>query len=182
MRRIGRHFARLFAAAPLAVYALKHRSADVLMGSTSGGAFTAFSDLILEHVGVVFGAVLNEQLQVVHTSARTKAERDAMRGSKYVQSDLNTVFPQIRSLLRQGTEVMFVGTPCQVDSLKEYLRNEHTENLLLCDFVCHGVPSQQMLDDYGRELNAARQSAVTSEIAEIIGALDVIGAQDGGHK
>ena len=136
------------AAAPLAVYALKHRSEDVLMGSTSGGAFTAFSDLILEHGGVVFGAVLNEQLQVVHTSARTKAERDAMRGSKYVQSDLNTVFPQIRSLLRQGTEVMFVGTPCQVDSLREYLRNEHTENLLLCDFVCHGVPSQQMLDDY----------------------------------
>ena len=41
---------------------------------------------------------------------------------------------------------------------------------------------QQMLDDYARELNAARQSAVTSEIAEIIGALDVIGAQDGGHK
>ena len=36
---------------------------------------------------------------------------------------------------------------------------------------------QQMLDDYARELNSARQSAVTSEIAEIIGALDVIGEQ-----
>lgn len=36
---------------------------------------------------------------------------------------------------------------------------------------------QKMLDEYGRELNAARQSAVTSEIAEIIGALDVIDAE-----
>ena len=44
------------------------------------------------------------------------------------------------------------------------------------------LPITRTMDDYARELNAARQSAVTSEIAEIIGALDVIGAQDGGHK
>ena len=39
---------------------------------------------------------------------------------------------------------------------------------------------REMLDNYTSELNTARQSAVTSEIAEIIGALDVIGGEEQG--
>lgn len=135
-------------ASVIATYALKHKDPDVLKNSTSGGAFTAFSDLVLERGGVVFGAVMNEQLKVVHTCARTREERNAMRGSKYVQSDLNSTFPQIKDLLKQGTEVMFVGMPCQVDALKSYLSKEDTSKLLLCDLVCKGVPNQKLFCDY----------------------------------
>ena len=39
---------------------------------------------------------------------------------------------------------------------------------------------RERLDNYTSELNTARQSAVTSEIAEIIGALDVIGGEEQG--
>lgn len=136
------------AAMPSAVYALRHKDLEVLKHSTSGGAFTAISDAILDRGGVVFGAALDEHLQVRHICAETKQERDAMRGSKYVQSDLNTVFPQVKEQLRRGREVLFVGTPCQVDALRHYLRGEEHNRLFTCDFICHGVPNQRLFDDY----------------------------------
>lgn len=73
---------------PLAVWAVRHKNDEVLYNSSSGGVFTGISDLILEKNGVVFGAVYDENMRVRHTSARTAEERDAMRGSKYVQSAL----------------------------------------------------------------------------------------------
>ncbi len=37
------------------VYAMKHKSDEVRMKSSSGGAFTAISDYILEKNGVIYG-------------------------------------------------------------------------------------------------------------------------------
>jgi len=39
----------------LEVYAVKHRNENISMSSTSGGAFTAISDYILQNSGVVYG-------------------------------------------------------------------------------------------------------------------------------
>ena len=50
--------------------------------------------------------------------AETAAEWKKFCGSKYVQSDLNDVFLQIRADLKNGREVLFSGTPCQIDGLK----------------------------------------------------------------
>ena len=48
--------------------------------------------------------------------------------------------------MKVGKEVLFVGTPCQVGGLKTYLRKDY-DNLITADLVCHGVPSQQLLND-----------------------------------
>ena len=45
-------------------------------------------------------------------------------------------------------QVLFSGTPCQVDGLYRYLGGR-PENLTTCDLVCHGVPSPGVWEAYG---------------------------------
>ncbi len=47
-------------------YLAKHRSEEVLRGSTSGGAFTAISDIFLREGGLVCGVDIDDNFRVVH--------------------------------------------------------------------------------------------------------------------
>ncbi|OGO89926.1 MAG: hypothetical protein A2Y17_07375 [Clostridiales bacterium GWF2_38_85] len=129
------------------VYALRSNSKDVLQISSSGGAFTAFSDLILELKGSVFGSILGDDLRVYHKEAKTSLERNRMCGSKYVQSDLKMTFLQIRELLQKNSFVLFSGTPCQVNNLYGFLEKVY-DNLYTIDFICHGTPSPKLFLDH----------------------------------
>ena len=130
------------------VYAVRHQDPDVVANSQSGGAFSVLSSSILSEGGVVYGAVINEDFTVSHVRASTEAERDKMRGSKYVQSDVGNSFCQIKEDLKEGRTVMFCGTPCQVAGLKSYMPLTLQDKLLTVDFVCHGVPSPAIWKDY----------------------------------
>lgn len=130
------------------VYAVKHKDEAMRYASTSGGMFTAVSDFILEMGGAVYGVTFDETLRVCHQRAITREKRDEMRGSKYVQSDLGDVFKYIKEDLTDGKRVLFTGTPCQITGLKKYLVGTDDTNLILCDIVCHGVPSNLMWHEY----------------------------------
>ena len=77
-------------------YGVRHKDIDEVMRSRSGAVFVALSDKILEQGGVVYGAGYTDHFRVVHKRAVTKNMRDEFRGSKYVQSDMNTVFLQVK--------------------------------------------------------------------------------------
>ncbi len=134
-------------------FAVRHADPAVRKASTSGGLFTALSDIILKRGGAVAGAVMKEDFSVVHVIANDAAGRNAMRYSKYVQSDCSRIFTPIAGLLRAGREVLFTGTPCQVAALYGFLDNE-PENLYTADFICHGVPSPMVFDLFRRDLAA----------------------------
>ena len=129
-------------------YALKHKDIEVLKKSTSGGAFVAFSDVVLGEKGQIYGAVYDETLRVHHVGADDVYGRDAMCGSKYVQSDTEDTFQQARNDLRDGRFVLFSGTPCQCAALRSFLNGEDMSQLVLCDLVCHGVVSPLLLEEY----------------------------------
>lgn len=132
-------------------YAVKHRLSDVVARSSSGGAFTALSDWILKQDGVVIGAIFDAKTQkCIHTIVRTAEERNEMRGSKYMWSDLNDVYRKSLPYVENDTWVMFVGTPCQVAGYKAYLgrKNASFDHVLLCDIVCHGTPEPRLWKDY----------------------------------
>lgn len=145
-------------------YALKHRSEEVRMQSSSGGAFTALSDWILAQGGTVYGAAFDCGFQVCHRRAATCKERDAFRGSKYVQSRVGTVFIQVKQDLQSGLPVLFSGTPCQVGGLASYLAVSgiNSDRLFLCDLVCHGTPSPKLWTDYLRYLEKRYRSKIRS--------------------
>lgn len=110
--------------------------------SQSGGAFTVFSDAILKNNGVVYGAYLDKEndFTVYHKRADNFEERNLLRGSKYVQSDIRQTFRQVAEDLNSGKKVLFSGTPCQSDGLLSYIEAKHisAENLYTMDLICHG--------------------------------------------
>lgn len=116
--------------------------------STSGGAFTALAENIIRQHGVVFGVVLNDSSTVVHTFAETLKELEAMKGSKYVQSEIGDSYKRAKSYLDQGRKVLFTGTPCQIAGLYATLGKRYEDLLWTVDIVCHGVASPQIFADY----------------------------------
>ena len=130
------------------VLAARHDDADILAQSQSGGAFSAIAVQVLNDGGVVYGAAFDQSHLVRHIRVDSVEGLSALRGSKYVQSEVSDIFRQVRSDLRSGTKVLFCGTPCQVAGLKSYIPVTMQERLYLVDFVCHGVPSPAVWKDY----------------------------------
>lgn len=122
---------------PLVAYAA--RSKDDLLTASSGGVFPLLAEEFVSEGGTVCGAKLDESCDVVHCAVSEPAGLDVLRGSKYVQSDLYSIFEDVKAELEGGGNVLFSGTPCQVAGLKSYLGKDY-EGLLTVDLACHGVP------------------------------------------
>lgn len=120
--------------------------------SSSGGAFSFFARKILEEGGVVFGAYMSNDHNLKHIPIFDIDGLDKLRGSKYVQSDIEYSFRQIRTFLTEGRKVLFCGTPCQVSGLYKYLNDRYNDQLITLDLVCHGVPSQLVFKVYLEKL------------------------------
>ena len=144
---------------PLA-FAARHKNIHEVETSRSGAAFIALSDYILENGGVIYGVGYTDHFRVIHKRATTKKERNEFKGSKYVQSDLGTIFHQIKQDLKAGLIVMFSGTPCQTAGLNSYIGKKFRNNLFLIDIVCHGVPSPYIWKDYISLLEQQQQSSI----------------------
>lgn len=119
---------------------------DELMLSSSGGAFSVLARKVISHGGVVYGHAFDEGLHVACVRVDSLGGLASLRGSKYVQSDMGNAMSLVRDDLKAGREVLFSGTPCQVDGLLAYLGGPQ-DRLLTVDIVCHGVPSQPFFRD-----------------------------------
>lgn len=128
-------------------FIVQNTDENIRRQSTSGGAFTAIAEIIIENGGIVYGATYGDNFHVMHKCVHEKAKLGLFRNSKYVQSDLTGIFREIRSKLKSGTLVCFSGTPCQVEGLKCFLRRDY-DNLVTVDVVCHGVSSPLIWDKY----------------------------------
>lgn len=103
------------------VFAAKHRSDEVRMRSSSGGAFWALAEHVIGQGGVVYGCAFDAEFVARHVRCETLEECGACQGSKYSQSDMGRCFTAVRDDLRAGRLVLFTGTPCQVHGLRTYL-------------------------------------------------------------
>lgn len=132
---------------PLKCYAAWSKNEKERESCSSGGIATEFSRYIVEQNGVVYGAAFDKKLRVAHMAAETPGELDKFKGSKYVQSYTGMVYREIKEHLKNGKLVLFIGTPCQVAGLKNYLRDKYN-NLLLIDLICHGTPPMEYLKEH----------------------------------
>jgi len=129
------------------IYAAININQTQYLQSSSGGMFILLCEYIISKKGIVCGAIYDKNFNVKHAFAKTLEECKAFQGSKYVQSDIKGIYPQIKSILKEGTYVLFSGTPCQVAGLKLYLHKDY-ENLFTTDLICHGVPSPLIFQKY----------------------------------
>ncbi|WP_310604132.1 polysaccharide pyruvyl transferase family protein [Anaerosporobacter sp.] len=128
-------------------YAVYSKDQDVLLNSSSGGVFHGLAQRCIRLGGVVYGAMFNEQFEVVHAGVNKIEDISKLQRSKYVQSNVNLVFAEVKELLEKEVPVLFTGTTCQVAGLKNFLNKEYN-HLYTMDFVCHGVPSPRVFRHY----------------------------------
>jgi coenzyme F420-reducing hydrogenase beta subunit len=131
---------------PHKCYAATVTDEQELLSCSSGGVATAISKLIISKGGVVYGCSAKNPRYIQHIRVNKMGDLELLKGSKYVQSYLGNIFQDIKIDLCEERYVLFVGTPCQVSGLKGFLHKGYP-NLLTIDLVCHGVPSQKMLND-----------------------------------
>lgn len=143
-------------------FAVQNKDDAVRKDSSSGGAFTAVAEYVLARGGVVFGAMFNDDFDVVHGYIETKNDIHKLRRSKYVQSRVGESFKLAKQFLDAGRWVCFSGTPCQIAGLKSFLRKEY-EKLVSVDIICHSVPSPKIWNNY----KSTQERKFNSKIQEV---------------
>lgn len=108
---------------PIKCYAVVAKNKNLLMKSTSGGISSVLAQIILKYNGVVYGAAyVDKNCKVGHIRIENIKDLHKIQGSKYVHSYINNSFEKVKEDLINNKKVLFTGTPCQIDGLKNYLR------------------------------------------------------------
>lgn len=146
----------------ISVYAARCREDEIRSTSSSGGVFSMLARRILAEGGVVFGAAFEPDFSVHHTLTNTKADLEAMKGSKYVQSRIGDSYRQTEQMLKDNVPVLFTGTPCQIAGLHAFLGKAYGF-LYTVEILCHGVPSSAVWKKYLQE----REREVRSKVKTV---------------
>ena len=134
---------------PINAYVLKDVNLESRKKSASGGAWAVTARKILESGGVCAGVKLNEKLDAIFDLCESVDCIDEYRDSKYIQSNTNHIYERVSTLLKENKMVFVTGLPCQIAALHSYLGElAMSDNLFLCDLVCHGVPSPAVFHRY----------------------------------
>lgn len=128
-------------------FAAQNKNLDSLFNSTSGSAFAALAERMYKLGGYVGGAVFNEDYSVSQFISAEKADLEKIRNSKYVQSDSQGFYKQVKDLLVAGEQVLVCGLPCQMSALRTFLRKDY-DNLIIVDLICLGINSPKILRGY----------------------------------
>lgn len=143
-------------------YAAFAREPRLLQESSSGGIFAVLALNVLSKKGVVVGCGYDENNMPRHTIVREKSELYRIQGSKYAQSNMESIMGQVLEELKKGRTVLFSGTPCQVAGLKNTIPLKWQYNLYTCDLICHGVPSRLLLKKYFQWLEKKNKGMLIS--------------------
>lgn len=129
------------------VYACINNNESDYNTTTSGGVATLFARKVISQGGVVYGVAMDKSMEAKHIRVTEQADIELLKGSKYVYSTIGHTYSSVKSDLLEGKKVLFIGRPCQIDGLKNYLGKEYTD-LFTCDLICHGVPSTKFLKEH----------------------------------
>lgn len=123
----------------------------IRLDSTSGGAFSEIAKKVYKRNGYVCGAIYNKEWGVEHLISNDIKDLENLRSSKYLQSDINDIFSQIKKLLENGKEILICGSPCQIAGLTNFLQKDYP-NLYTLDFICRGMNSPKIFKGYVKYL------------------------------
>jgi coenzyme F420-reducing hydrogenase beta subunit len=127
-------------------YAAWSKDKGVRAVCSSGGIGFEIGKHLIERgykaCGVRYNAETN---RAEHFLSSTVEDFKPSIGSKYIQSYTLPGF----EMLNRNDKFLITGTPCQIDSMRRYIRALKMENnFVLMDFFCHGVPSMLLWQKY----------------------------------
>lgn len=129
------------------IFCLILKNEELLRKSSSGGVFAGIANYILSENGVVYGCAYDENFNANIIGITNVADLYKLQGSKYVASNTNVTYKQVKENLEIGKKVLYCGSPCQIAGLKAFLGKDY-ENLYTLDLICHGTPSQKLFSKY----------------------------------
>ena len=122
--------------------------------ASSGGAASAIIRAFIKHGGYV-ASCLFDSGKFVFEVTNEMADARKFAGSKYVKSNPEKIYGKIQSLLKANQKVLFIGLPCQVAAVNQFIKDK--TNLVTADLICHGTPSpyllKKCLQEYGHDIN-----------------------------
>lgn len=130
---------------------------DVRKTSSSGGFATAISLEFINEKGIVYGCGFDEG-DFSFLRVTREEEVETLKGSKYVKSNPKEVYKLIKNDLGSGESVLFIGLPCQVAALKNYIGDSLIDNLFTVDLICHGTPTPRLLNIFLKKYNRPLES------------------------
>lgn len=129
---------------------------------SSGGFATAIMESFVSHGGSVVSCRLHDS-EFRFSVARDLDDLRGFAGSKYVKSNPEGAYKAVVGEIRAGYDVLFIGLPCQVSSIRNFVSMHHMneKKLYTIDLICHGSPSirllQQALAEYGHPIDECRE-------------------------
>ncbi len=116
----------------------------------SGGFATEISRAFISQGGVVFTCVF-EKGNFKYRAFESVADLKKMAGSQYVKSNPAGIYKDVRERLLAGEKVLFIGLPCHVAGIQNFLTDRLKDNLYTIDLICHGSPTPQLLEIFLKE-------------------------------
>ena len=121
---------------------------EIRSNSSSGGFASAIMQAFIDRGGVVSSCKFIDG-QFGFVLAHSREELSGFSGSKYAKSNCGEAYSEILDELRRDKEVLFIGLPCQVSALENFIEcrdhNQHLQGLYSIDLICHGTPSLELL-------------------------------------
>ena len=131
-------------------YAAQLKNEEELCEVSSGGAFWALAQTVLDKGGVVYGAAQVNINEVRHVRVDNLTDAKKLRRSKYLPSCTEGIYEKVKMDLNTDLLVLFSGVGCQIAGLLAFLNKDY-DNLITCDVVCHGIPSLRVWEAYREE-------------------------------
>lgn len=114
--------------------------------SSSGGVFGQLAYNLLVRGGCVCGVAFDDN-RAHHIMIENTDELSRLQNTKYVPSFAHGIYRKVLFKLKEGKDVLFSGTPCEVAACYSFLyKKKYSGNLLTMEVVCHGCPSYLILD------------------------------------
>ena len=129
------------------------------LNSASGGAYSLLMREIFKRGGYVAGHVWDTNYIVKGYISCNPDDFSILQSTKYLQSNIEGLYKDVKKILDKGRFVLFSGCPCQNAAMRSFLRKEY-DNLLMTDFTCMGIDSPLAFKKYIESLESQFDSKV----------------------
>ena len=144
---------------PKAAYAAWRKNKDKQKGSSSGGVAAALYEAAIAEKWYIVGTYLDENLLPKLKLSHSLEDVAGFKGSKYVQAKPEKIYREIKKVIDENNNVLFIGTPCQCQAARNACNGN--EALYTVELICHGVPSQKIFREYIEYIEDIKKKKVT---------------------
>lgn len=114
----------------------------------SGGLATVLSKYFIQKGGYVAGCAWNDRMKASTIITNDLEDIRKLMKSKYVHNYFPVeAYQQIKRILKNGQQLLFIGVPCQCAAIKRFCKS-YDKNLYIISLLCRGGASPYVFDNY----------------------------------